>query len=111
MSTSRALTISRPSTEPVALSFVSSSVCERISAVTVNVCPGSTNWLYFTLAACFSVTRLWAKSSLRRTSQAEAWVIASSINTPGMTGKLGKWSAKYSSLIVSDFSAVMRTPG
>ena len=78
-------------------------MCERISAVTVKVCPGSTNWPYFTLAACFSVTMLWAKSSLRRTSQAAACVIASSINTPGMTGKLGKWSAKYSSLMVKRF--------
>ena len=46
-----------------------------------------------------------------RTSQALAWVMASSINTPGMTGKLGKWSAKYSSAIVKDFTAVIRAPG
>ena len=54
---------------------------------------------------------LWAKSSLARISQAAVCVIASSISTPGMTGKLGKWSARYSSAIVNDFVAVIRAPG
>ena len=54
---------------------------------------------------------LWAKSSLARTSHAPACVIASSIRTPGMTGKPGKWSARYSSAIERAFKAVILTPG
>ena len=54
---------------------------------------------------------LWAKSSLTRTSHAPACVSASSISTPGITGKWGKWSAKYSSVIVNVLTAVIRTHG
>ena len=45
------------------------------------------------------MTMLCEKSSVHRTNQAPACVMASSINTPGMTGNKGKWSARYSSAI------------
>ena len=42
---------------------------------------------------------------------APAWESASSMNTPGSTGKAGKWSARYSSARATFLSAVSWTPG
>ena len=36
--------------------------------------------------------------------------MASSISTPGITGRCGKWPTKNGSLIVTFFSALMRLP-
>ncbi len=43
-------------------------------------------------------------------SSAEACASASSISTPGITGRLGKWPMKNGSLMVTFFTALMRTP-
>ncbi|CKU79485.1 Uncharacterised protein [Mycobacterium tuberculosis] len=43
-------------------------------------------------------------------SSAAAWAMASSISTPGITGRCGKWPLKNGSFIVTFLSAVMRLP-
>src|SRR6267154_1383719 len=43
--------------------------------------------------------------------QAAAWTIASTIKTPGITGKPGKWSARYSSLSDKFLTAEIDFPG
>ena len=49
-------------------------------------------------------------SSDWKDSSAAACAIASSISTPGITGRCGKWPLKKGSFIVTFFSAVMRLP-
>src|SRR5262249_25855406 len=56
-------------------------------------------------------TMLKRKSSLTRTSQAPASTRACNISTPGITGKVGKWSARYSSPSVRFFVARINLPG
>ena len=46
---------------------------------------------------------------LSNDSSAAACASASSISTPGITGRGGKWPAKNGSLMVTFFSALMRT--
>jgi len=43
-------------------------------------------------------------------SSAAAWASASSISTPGITGRCGKWPVKNGSLMVTFLSATMRWP-
>ena len=50
-----------------------------------------------------------AKSVRRCISHAAACVSASSIITPGRTGKVGKWSARYSSARLTYFTATIRS--
>ena len=51
------------------------------------------------------------RQALARISQAAVCVIASSINTPGMTGNSGKWSSKYSSASDNALTATIFAPG
>ena len=51
------------------------------------------------------------KSLVTRHSQAPASTSAWSISTPGMTGNVGKWSARYSSPRVRNLEAVSDLPG
>jgi len=72
--------------------------------------PGARKLLYFTFLACSSNIILWAKFSVRRTSHDADSISPSSSNTPGSTGNVGKWSAKYSSAKETLFMAFICLP-
>ena len=63
---------------------------------------------YLTFFASRSTMTLWRKSSVSRSSQAPASTRVCSISTPGITGKVGKWSARYSSPSVRFLTARKR---
>src|SRR5262249_15963569 len=66
---------------------------------------------YLTFLASRRTMTLWWKSSLIRRSQAPASTRVCSISTPGITGKDGKWSARYSSPRVKFLTMRIERPG
>ena len=81
------------STEPSLLSLCL-VIVTRIEA------PGRTNEPYLSARAWVNTQGNSAALSGSRNNR-PAWVIASSIMTPGSTGKLGKWSCRYSSALLT----------
>src|SRR5688500_4225705 len=104
----RAVTAVLPLTVPVALKLPPASVSLTNSTSTRRWLPGATKLPYLTFFASFSTAKDLAKSVRRCMTHPAAWVSASSIMTPGSTGKLGKWSAKYSSASETCLVATIR---
>src|SRR5438034_2177867 len=96
-------------TIPAALKMAPVSVALKKSTSTRKALPGATKLPYFTLRASFS-TAIDLPNPLRRcSSHVAACVSASSIITPGSTGNVGKWSARYSSDKLTYLTATMRS--
>src|SRR5689334_10715076 len=94
---------------PAALKTAPLSVALKKSTSTRKALPGATKLPYFTLRASFSTAIDFPNPLRRCNSHVAAWVSASSIITPGRTGNVGKWSARYSSERLTYLTATIRS--
>src|SRR3954470_18765531 len=95
-------------TVPLALKTAPASVSLKSSTSTRRKLPGATKLPYLTFRASLRTAKDLAKLERRWRTQEAAWVRASSIMTPGRTGKVGKWSARYSSARETYFTPTAR---